>query len=314
MKEIEIPVTSQNLQNVNKYLENCFYINRKRDIALGVARLLSYIVFVAVSVFIVFGLGSMSETAMLDFPLVGDLWKSFCASTGILEAEWYFMVIGFVLLLYLPSLVVYGTAYLVLRLILHWTYRGKLGFEELSGTDCEKARALVANQKRAVSYTKFPGKFLVSDEIHYYLPLFAAIISAVFSVIVAAFTVENKFEAIVGGAILFAIIGCVVFAAAMGFWMPISYMCFRRRIDRTCALDIDKYWVDNDPEEAARREAQQKEYEKKYASSYSSSDSYISTMAKVYAREQKENEEYLKRLHEWATGDDDFKPGSGDGI
>ena len=311
MKNVCLTVTSENLQTVNDYLENRFYINRKRDIALGVARLVSYILFVATSVFLVFGLGSMSDKAMLEFPALGDMWRSFCSVTGILEAEWYFTAIGFVLTLYLPSLIVFGVTYLLLRLILHWAYRAKSGFKELTGTECEKARALEFNRKRAVSYTKFPGEFLVSDSIHYYLPLFAAIIAAALNLIVSVFTVENKFEAVLGGAILFAIMGGALFALAMGFWMPISYLYFRRRIDHTCSTDIDKYWLENDPEEAERREAERIKREQKYAAA---NDSYISTMARIYAREQKESEEYRKRLHEWATGDDDITPGSGEGI
>lgn len=79
-------------------------------------------------------------------------------------------------------------------------------------------------------------------------------------------------------------------------------------------------WIALDPAERERyeqrlqEEAKAEEAKRAAAASTSSNDSYISTMAAIYAREKKENEEYLKRLHEWATDGDDPTPGCGDGI
>ncbi len=314
LEENNFVVTEQNLQKINEYLVKQRQINRKRDIALGLSRLLSGLTFVVISCFLVFGLGSMSDKSMLDFPVFGNLWKTFCSYTNLLEAEWYFIVLGFILTLYLPPLIVFASTYILSKLILLLIRPAKNPFDELVGTECEKAKALVKNQNKAVSYLKGPVGVFASVEENYPYYVFAignAVIAAVCSLIIGIFTVENKFEGVVGGAFIFGGIGVALFFASIPYW-ALTFVSLHKRINEDCQKEIDKYWVANDLEEAQRRDEIWKKHNTNSTSS--SDDSYISTMARIYAQEKKENDEYLKRLHEWATSDDDYTPGAGDGI
>ncbi len=77
-----------------------------------------------------------------------------------------------------------------------------------------------------------------------------------------------------------------------------------------------KRLLELDPEENKRYLKQQAEEKKQAKAKADKENEYIKSMAKLYNEEQKETEEYLKRLHEWATGDDDPKNwrGMGDGM
>ncbi len=308
MKQKDFKITPDNIGSVNEHLKKQFRINRRRDAAAPIARFVSIILFLASSILLVYGIGCRIEESMADFPVIGSIWKSFCSVIPIMEMKWYFSILAMLLTLYLPA---FAAAFLI-RFIFFLVYHPRADLKELSGSEYDQALILVENHKTANSYTGGISWLPSFDEeiITTVFAVAGAALSAVCSLVIAGITSDNKVDAIVGGFFVFVGIGLALWLVSLPYWTWL-FQFFLGHTGDKYRNKIDEFWLENDPAEAERRE---KAKQAAAADRSRREEEYISSMAKIYAREREENEEYLRRLHEWATNGDDPTPGSGDGI
>ncbi len=115
------------------------------------------------------------------------------------------------------------------------------------------------------------------------------------------------------GMVICAVIVWFVYAFLMWLFIGVNGVFYAggdKPYGLICATE--EYWLAEDKDEATRRCLEE---DAARIRKQQEEDDYISACAKLYAQEQKEHEDYLNRLHEWATSDDDFDfTGYGDGI
>ncbi len=153
--------------------------------------------------------------------------------------------------------------------------------------------------------------------------LAAAIGSFAYTGLIAAFLIYGliKTPAVRGsqiastvlGMAVCAVIAWFVYAFLMRLFIGVNGMFYAggdKPYGLLCATE--EYWLSEDKDEATRRKLEE---DAARLRKKKKEDDYIRSCAKWYAKEQQEHDEYLQRLHEWATSDDDFDfTGYGDGI
>lgn len=109
---------------------------------------------------------------------------------------------------------------------------------------------------------------------------------------------------------MFALIGLALWFVSLPYWIWLV-AAFLSHVNDKYSYAIDEFLLANDEEEVARREEATKA---RADASHRRREEAIASMAQWWRQQQQENEDYKKRLHEWATDGDDPTPGSGDGI
>lgn len=294
-------ITADNIQTVNNRLKKQFRINRCCDAANITARVLGPILFLALCCLMTYGMICIMDEDCLNFPVLGEIWERFCSYLPIMEWKWYISVPVMLLTLYLPMLLLHLLIYIVILLL----YRPKNDFKELAGNPCEQARILVENHKKALSRVSCDYEMLTIV-----FCTVSAVLLSLGSLTVLCLSNEDWLETLLSMILPVAVLGIVLWIVSAPYWIWIfqfGYSGAKNKYGKA----IDSYLLENDPEEKARREEAEK---RKAERSHQKHEDNMQSIAQWYAQQKKESEEYKRRLHEWATGDDDPTPGSGDGI
>ncbi|MBQ2445559.1 MAG: hypothetical protein II272_03870 [Oscillospiraceae bacterium] len=311
LKRKKFYINSDNIQKVNNHLKWQFRINRRRDRTAPIARFVSVLLYLASTCLLFYGIGCQIDPSMSTVPVLSSIWEMYYSYLPIFDMAWYFSLLAMILTIYVPIFVVPIIIYLLACLL----YHPKAKFETPSGCGYEQAHILVENHKKANSYPKVPSWMpSISVSLEENLPIIFSVVSAVIpalcSVIIVGITSDNKFDAIVGGAITFALIGLALWLISLPYWMWLV-MTFLSHVKDKYRYAIDEFLLANDEEEAARREEAAKA---RADAAHHRREEAIASMAQWWQERQKESEDYKKRLHEWATDDDAPTPGSGKGI
>lgn len=317
MKEKKLRITPETAQSVNEYLVRQCKSNKQRKLIQVITTVVSTIVFLCLSFLVIYGVicqlspfkGDQEMTdALLNFPVVSNAWNVLNKAIPIFQLPWYFSIPLAAVLLLVPMYIIHLVTLVLVKLLFH----PKAELEPLLGDTRDVAVSLANNHKRAVDGDGFL-KFLPHMDFYKQydvLPYVYAIIPSL-GVMAVIVVVSKSYW-------YYALPVCLIpilVAAVIIWFLTLLVVGFRERIAEKAkdlyAEDIDKYWVENDPLEAERRakiEAIKAENDRRKA------EEYRAWLVSDYVQRTKEYEDYRRRLHQWATDDDDPKPGCGAGI
>lgn len=314
MKPYSRPITRDNEDEAFAYVQAKTRINSRSLAVRRVILPVGCVLFVCLSVLMTLGTfyAFADEEDMVVFgalPFIAAFWELVGEWMAVLPSEWYVQIPARVLMVFLVPVAVSA----VLSLMIAIVYRGKR-VAPPEGTTRERAKQLYELA------CEVPQSFESYDVGH---SLAAFRCSIAYVGILTAFLLYGLFSIPdgFGSGLIGMLIGmavCVVIAFFLyqflcRFFILINSIFYAGgTVSFNLRYDTETYWVSVDEEEAARREAEE---EQKQQRRRQEDEDYISACAKWYAKEQKEHEEYLNRLHQWATEDDDFDfTGYGDGI
>lgn len=310
-------ITKDNEGELFKYIRKKTKKN-KRLLAVRRAILpIGCILFVALSVLMTLGALSLfadeeDAAAFNTFPFIA-VFESFIAPyLAKLPSAWYVQAGARVLAVFLAPVAVSCVLAMVVSI-----FHKRQSITKPEGTAAQRAKAyhqLV--QKMPVSVDSYGNLF---DEHN----MAAAVGSFAYTGLIFAFLIYGllKTPSVRGSGIVSMIVGMAICAVVIWFVYAFLMRVFigingvfyaggDKPYDLLCVTE--KYWLGEDKDEADRRKAEE---DAARLRKQQQDDDYISACAKLYVQEQQEHDEYLRRLHEWATSDDDFDfTGYGDGI
>lgn len=300
----EFKITQDNIHIVNKHLKKQYRINKGSKIAFGISAPLGSIVFFACCCLISYGILCGMDSKCADFPVLGKLWEIYCSYIPITDMVWYICIPVMLLTVYLPVTVLHLLIHGIVSL-LFWSEKA---IKEPDGSTCEQARTLAENHKKVISCSSVgfdEGEFTVA------FCTISAVLISIGMMVILCLSNEDWVATLVDRILPVVIFGVLLWLVTAPYWVWLFQYGYGSAKDKY-GKAIDTYWLENDPSERARREEAER---LKTERAHQEHEEYNSWVAKDYARQKKENEEYKKRLHEWATGDDDPPtPGCGDGI
>ena len=310
-------ITRDNGEELFSYLCRKTKKNRRLLAIRRVILPIGCILFVALSVLMTLGAFSLfadeEDAAVFNtFPLIAAFEGWIAPYLAKLPSAWYVQAGARVLTVFLAPVAV-SCVLAILASVFHKRSR----ITKPEGTTSERAKGyhqLVQEMPRSVdNYGDLFDENCIAAVVGSFVYtglIFAFLIYGLIKT--PSVHIAETVPSIIGMAIC-AVIVWFVYAFLMWAFIGVNGVFYAggdRPYDLLSATE--KYWLTEDKDEATRRRLeedaarlrkQQKENE------------YISACAKWYAEEQKEHEEYLQRLHEWATSDDDVDfTGYGDGI
>lgn len=310
-------ITRENEEELFAYIRRKTRKN-KRLLAVRRAVLpIGCIVFVALSVLMTLGIFSLfadEEDAVVfnTFPFIAAFEEFIAPYLAKLPSAWYVQAGVRVLMVYLVPVAVSG----VLAILVSLFHKRKpvIKPEGTTATRAQGYHQLVQQMPASVdSYGPLDDENTMA----------AVAGSFAYTGLILAFLIYGliKTPSVRGSEIVSTVIGMAVCAAIVWFVYTFLIRLFiginglfyaggDKPYGLVCATEA--YWLTEDKDEAIRRKLEE---DAARLRKQQRDDEYISACAKLYAKEQQEHDEYLQRLHEWATSDDDFDfTGYGDGI